>query len=221
MKKLMIFGLLVTTLVLVGCIKKAEAQTNSGTNNNTPAVQPQGQSSTNIELWNGFTSGMTGDEALAHARTVFGSIGGENRSIDVRLKYTEFFSQYNIVPMEYFTVNLGMVLVVPDELESSGIEFRTDSDYQRIRLYFLKDSLWAMNIGLENIKLADMENALVEHYGKYTKDGPIGGALWTTSGKHIILHYENYLNIIDVRQLQGILRKIDELAKERQSKIQL
>jgi hypothetical protein len=223
MKKFMIFGLLVTTLVLVGCIKKAEAQTNSGTNNNAPAVQPQGQSPTNIELWNGFTSGMTGDEALAHARTVFGSIRENDRQIGYVvgiMSYVDFFGQFNIMSSKY-TSNSNRALIIPSVLEPSIIRFYNDSDYGSINLYFLKDSLWAMNINYKNFTLADMQKALVERYGNYRQEGPLGGALWTTSGKHMILHYRNHLNIVDDRQLQGILRKIDEIAEERQSNIQL
>jgi hypothetical protein len=46
---------------------ETEKTTFSGTDNKTQATQPQGQSPTTIELWNGFTSGMTENEALVHA----------------------------------------------------------------------------------------------------------------------------------------------------------
>jgi hypothetical protein len=222
MKKFMIFGLLVMTLVLAGCIERVEAQTNPSTENNTRAMQPQGQSPINIELWNGFTSGMTGDEALVHARTVFGSIRGEGRQTGLRyIGCVDFFSQFNVVPPKY-TSNTHWSLIIPDELESSTIGFYTDSDYWSIELFFLKDSLWAISISFRNVTSDDMQKALTERYGNYKEKGFLGGGLWATSGKHIILHYrKGHLNIVNDRQLQDILRKIDEIAEERQSRIQL
>jgi hypothetical protein len=131
-----------------------------------------------------------------------------------------FFGLFRVIPTKYAS-NYYWSLIVPDELEPSTIEFGANSDYGRIKLFFLKDSLWAMSIRYYNFTTADMQKALTERYGNYWERANTGNHFWwITSGKHIILFAESF-NFIDDKQLQGILRKIDAITEERQSKIQL
>jgi hypothetical protein len=207
-KSKFIIGLLfaIFGIFAVDCNKRVLAQ-------EVPGTQTVQQTQSIADLWNGFYTGMTEEEALSHARNTLGSINEISRSEEHkndRLDWDFFGRRVN---SRYFEYNFGE-LKIPEEFKTFYISFSTSTDnFKDISLFFLQGNLWAVSVkGVSK----DMLNALTLRYGKTSGVSPY---TWETATKLVVLHRS--FNTIDLGYLNMILSRIDQHDYERASKIPL